>query len=220
MADDKKLGSQSFDELLIRTMSIVVPLPERIKEIQEAVHALEVVLATHQVDPDAHNTSNRIKLLSDELLTLVKPLEPLVADFKEREENSKQIKGYIREAITAIIKYAMLPVTIALCVFLGISPDYNPWKESDKPTEKNSELSTFVNSISGESISRSNIKYIIDNFKGCYEISRAQNESEILDDISELKNKYLIWIPDGKPGFIRYHMTKEVHSKKIPIESR
>jgi len=142
--------SPSMDELMIKTVGLIEMLTERMGTLEGIVRELEKGFSKHEGEQEqgVKRTMDRIELTEAELKSVKENLEalqnginaineavePLVKDLKGREETGKTIREYAKEAFIAFIRYAMLPMTIAVLIMFGMNPKYIPWYKT--PTVK------------------------------------------------------------------------------------
>jgi len=226
MSKELSIRNQTFDELLLKTMAAVEPLPARIKEIEDSTHQLEINLATHNIDKDAHDINIQIKDLSNIINSINESLVPLVKEYKDKTNQKKEIKEYVKNAIISFIRYAMLPITIMIFIYIGVPAEYLPWYKPKKqeitisPESNIDDLLLFINSIG--CVNNDTINYISKKYSNCIIRSYNVNENDMISTIISNRNinnkKIIIWTPINKKGYIRLYMNKGLFGRKIEIE--
>ena len=221
---------------MIRTIGLVETIPERLSIIEASLRELEKEFSKHQGEQEqgVKRTGDRFKALEDEIAQIrrdfedcrkrgtsqllaedIKKLEdqikPLSVDLADRQETRRTIGYYAKELFLAFLRYAMLPLTIAVLIFLGINPTYIPWYKSTSPQAQVEQ--ELWNRTSGNEISERNVQYLLDRFGSVSIISTNPDPTQADQDYREkirqrsCAGQYhlFIWLPTQQSGFIRLY---------------
>jgi len=149
-----------MDELMIKTIGLMETIPERIGSLEKNIRELEISFSKHEGSSEqgvkrmvdrieniekAIEEIRKAKNLDDvkqKVGELEEAIKPLIDDLDGRKETGKTIKQYMKEAILAFIRYAMLPMTIAILLLMGMKPEYIPWYKTPSVKEESKDGAT------------------------------------------------------------------------------
>jgi len=229
----EEMRSRSFDELILRTITLVEPLPQQIRDIEDSIHKLDLRLNTYDLESSSlknqvDEMKKKCNIFVEDLSTLNETISPVVEEYKSNQDSKNTIRTYIRDAVSSFIKYAMLPFTIVILIIVGIPTQYLPWYNKPTNTIDNkisSELYNYIKSSEENgTITYGFVMYIIQRYRDAIIVSRSNNETEFLSNLfisnRNLNNVCVVWLPMDrtKNGYIQYYFSRSTQGEKILIE--
>jgi archaellum component FlaC len=135
-------------------------------------------------------------------------IDTLLKDYNDRQEVKKTIWHYVVTAIDYFVRYAMLPVTIAILLFLGFDPSvipgFNPDKKAKTHTESFNEGSVELMSFakSGK-IEESSLRHWMKHYDG--ELS-VLSTSQTPNPVIRSEKHFFIWLPNNsRDGYVQMY---------------
>ncbi len=110
---------------------------EHIEKLSKTVHE-ESIRQLQELRNDISELHKIEGLTTDQkelIEEMKKSVDMLLQEYLDRKQTRKNIWHYCSVSLTYLIRYAMLPITIALMIFIGISPNIIPGYTPEKVSE-------------------------------------------------------------------------------------
>jgi hypothetical protein len=233
-----------MDELIVRTVGLFETIPDQIKNLFDRVGNIERDISHHMGEQDANKklTIYRIKQIENDYQELRTKFEEcqkqncyppeikekldklennignLLRDYENRQETKKTVSGYIKEAITSIIRYAMLPVVIVLLLLFGFEERLIPWIKPDSHSAQQPSFDTTSMELLKLShlntINESDVIHFMNKYKDMVVVVYEENILEAKKQHNEIVNQrnlnsvshIFIWFSNNnKTGYVQLY---------------
>jgi len=191
---------------------------DNIDKIQKELHDQ----TCKQVDSlqDDVNKLASMEGLTAEQKTLIEEmkgvLDTLSKDYDSRQSVKKTMWYYFTSVFGYFLRYAMLPITIAILLFMGISPDIIPGYKPSNTTMLNTSIENQFNNASvslimlanNNSINESDVRHWVNQRAvGMIVVSEETNLNNAIRQNGPVKPRhFFVWLPkNSKSGYIQIY---------------
>lgn len=187
--------SQGIKRLVDRMNS----LEKALNELSDSFIECQRGKISPQLCEDMKNVQHEIQLIQEEL-------RPLRDDLNTRELTRKTLWHYVKEVFSYFLRYAMLPITMVLMLFIGINPSYIPWYNSNTTQpEKDSQrvINRVLSMTNNNRIREQDILELYQKYNHIFILSHREQKSTSISEYQKdvgRKNLYgkvhlFIWLP-------------------------